>query len=59
MFMDLVNGYYIVQDGDKFYTALQLACNDDTGKRLNHLLIISGPFSSYEDADKKRQGINI
>jgi hypothetical protein len=52
---DLVNSYYIVQDGQKFYTAIQLACSDENGKELNHLLIISGPYESYEKADEKRK----
>jgi len=52
---DIYNGYYIVQDGPKFFTALQLACDDESGRRLSHLLIISGPFTSYEEADKKRR----
>lgn len=57
--MDQVNGYWIVQDGPRFYTAIQLACNDDNGNALNHLLIISGPFDSYEQADAKRKGENV
>jgi hypothetical protein len=55
---DFVNGYYIVQDGPRFYTAIQLACSEN-GKELNHLLIISGPFDSYELADLKRKGQNV
>lgn len=52
--MDTYNGYLIVQDGPKFYTAIQLACTEN-GKELNHILIISGPFESYEQADNKRK----
>ena len=53
------NGWYVVQNGSEFFTALQLACKDDDGRELNHLLIISGPFPSYELADKKRNGENV
>jgi hypothetical protein len=56
---DIVNGYYIVQDGAKFFVALQLACDDDDGKRLTHLLVIGGPFESYDLADRKRKGENV
>ena len=56
---NIVNGFYIVQDGPKYFTAIQLACDDDNGKPLNHLLIISGPFESYEQADAKRRGENV
>jgi len=56
---DIKNGYYIVQQGPKFYTALQLCCSDDDGRELSHLLIISGPFDSYEMADRKRMGENV
>lgn len=56
--MDLVNGYYIVQNGPQFYTAIQLACTEH-GKELSHLLVISGPFDSYEEADAKRKGENV
>ena len=54
--MDAYNGVLIVQDGPKFFTAIQLACDDDNGKPLSHILIISGPFESYEEADRKRKG---
>lgn len=54
---DVINGYYIVQDGPKFYTAIQLACSEN-GKEYSHILIISGPFESYGAADEKRRGEN-
>lgn len=54
---DLHNGYHIVQNGSQFFTAM--CCSDDDGKPLSHLLIISGPFDSYAEADRKRRGQNV
>lgn len=54
--MDIYNGYYIVQDGPKFFTAIQLACSEGD-VYYHHILIISGPFNTYEEADKRRKGV--
>lgn len=56
-----INGLMIVQDGPRFYTAIQLCCKNDnadptdTRELMDHLLIISGPFESYAEADTARK----
>jgi hypothetical protein len=57
--MDIYNGYYIVQDGPRYYTAMTLACEPAHGDKGCHIMIVSGPFASYAEADAKRRGENV